>query len=53
MIQISTGIKVIPIKEIDKYRILCEYEENTCLYQKGKKAIFYKCDLRGKNIFEY
>ena len=53
MIQISTGFAIIPIKEIDKYRILCEYEKNNVLYDKGRKAIFYKCDLREKNIFEY
>ena len=51
MIQVSTGFKLILIKEIDKYRVLCEYEGN-CLYPKGRKGIFYKCDLRPINIFD-
>lgn len=51
MIQVSTGFKLILIKKIDKYRVLCEYEGN-CLYPKGRKGIFYKCDLRPINIFD-
>ena len=53
LIQIKTNFKVIPIKQIDKYRILCEYAENNILYKKGRKAIFYKCDLRQPNIFDF
>lgn len=53
MIQITTGFKVIVLKEIDKYRVLIEYAKSNCLYPKGKTAILYKCDLRELNIFDY
>lgn len=52
MVQISTGFILKIIKELDCNRALCEYEEN-CLYPKGRKAIFYKCDLRPLNIFDF
>lgn len=53
MIQITTGLEVIILKEIDKYRVLVEYAKSNCLYPKGKNAIMYKCDLRPLNIFDF
>ena len=53
MVQISTGFKVQIIKELDNSRVLCEYEEDNCLYSKGRKSIFYKCDLRPLTIFDF
>lgn len=53
MVHISTGFKVIIIKELDDSRVLCEYAEDNCLFKKGRKAIFYKCDLRPLTIFDF
>ena len=53
LIQSTTGFRLKPITKIDKSRILCEYVDDNSLYQKGKKAIFYLCDLRCADLFDY
>ena len=53
LIQITTNLKLIFIKNIDNNRCLCEYYEDNCLYNKGKKGVFYKTDLREINIFDF
>lgn len=51
LIQITTGFKVIPIKNMEN-RVLCKYAEDNSLYKKNQETIFYKCDLREMNIFD-
>ena len=51
-IQISTNLLLKPIKIINNM-ILCEYAEHNSLYPKGKQSLFYECDLRDANIFDF
>ena len=53
LIQITTGIKLMPIKKIDKKRTLCKCYENNLLWKKGRKNIYYESDLRRPNLFDY
>lgn len=51
LIQITTGFKVIPIKDLGN-RVLCKYAEDNSLYKKNRETFFYKVELRQMNLFD-